>query len=75
MVIPSAIPKNIVIEWDKIANDLKDLFIFKFFMIKPFFKKIKFYELLLSLYSFIIDAINHSTIKNDTDHALPIEIT
>ena len=32
MVIPSAIPKNIVIEWDKIANDLKDLFILKIFI-------------------------------------------
>ena len=75
MVIPSAIPKNIVIEWDKIANDLKDLFILKFFMGKSFSKKIKFYELLLSLYSFIIDAINHSKIKNDTENSLSIGIT
>ena len=75
MVIPSAIPKNIVIEWDKIANDLKDLFILKFFMGKPFFKKIKFYELLLSLYSLIIDAINNSTMKNDTEYSLSIGIT
>ena len=75
MVIPSAIPKNIVIEWDKIANDLKDLFIFKFFMGRPFFKKIKFYEILLFLYSFIIDAINHSTMKNDTEYSLSIGIT
>ena len=75
MVIPSAIPKNIVIEWDKIANDLKDLFIFKFFMVKPFFKKIKFYELLPSLYSFIIVAINHNTMKNDTEYSLSIGIT
>ena len=75
MVIPSAIPKHIVIEWDKIANDLKDLFIFKFFMVKPFFKKIKFYELLPSLYSFIIDAINHNIMKNDTEYSLSIGIT
>ena len=75
MVIPNAIPKNIVIEWDKIANDLKDLFIFKFFMVQPFFKKIKFYELLLSLYSFIIDAINHNTMKNDTEYSPSIGIT
>ena len=75
MVIPSAIPKNIVIEWDKIANDLKDLFFFKFFMVKPFFKIIKFYELLPSLYSFIIDAINHNTMKNDTEYSLSIGIT
>ncbi len=75
MVIPSAIPKNIVIEWDKIANDLKDLFILKFFMGKPFSMKIKFYELLLSLYSFIIDAINHITTKNDTGNSLSIGIT
>ena len=75
MVMPSATPKNIVIEWDNIANDLKDLFIFKFFMVKPFFKKIKFYELLPSLYSFIIDAINHNTMINDTEYSLLIEIT
>ena len=74
MVIPSAIPKNIVIEWDKIANDLKDLSNFKFFMVKPFFKKIKFYER-PSLYSFIIDAINHNTMKNDTEYSLSIGIT
>lgn len=74
MVIPSAIPKNIVIEWDKIANDLKDLFIFIFFMVNPFFKKIKFYER-LSLYSFIIDAISHSKIKNETEYSLSIGIT
>ena len=42
MVIPSAIPKNIVIKWDKIANDLKDLFIFLFFMVKPFLRKLNF---------------------------------
>ena len=36
MVIPSAIPKNIVIKWDKIANDLKDLFILKIFINKTF---------------------------------------
>ena len=75
MVIPSAIPKNIVIEWDKIANDLKDLFILKFFMGKPSSKKIKFYELLLSLNSFIIDTINHITIKNDTEYSISIGIT
>ena len=75
MVMPNAIPKSIVIEWDKIANDLKDLFIFKFFMVKPFFKRIKFYELLLSLYSFIIVVINHNTMKNDTEYSLSIGIT
>ena len=75
IVIPRAIPKNIVIEWDKIDNDLKELFIFKFFIKKPFFKKIKFHELLLSLYSFIIDATNHSTITNDTEYSLLIGIT
>ena len=70
IVIPRAMPKNIVIEWDKIAKDLKELFIFKFFMGKPFFKKIKFYDIPLSLYSLIIDATNHSTIKNDTEYSL-----
>ena len=44
-------------------------------MVKPFFKKIKFYELLPSLYSFIIDAINHNTMKNDTEYSLSIGIT
>ena len=44
-------------------------------MAKPFFKKINFYELLLSLYSFIIDAINHNKIKNDTEYSLSIGIT
>ena len=74
MVIPSAIPKHIVIEWDKIANDLKELFTFKFFIGKTFFKKIKFYER-PSLYSLMIDAINHNTMKNDTEYSLSIEIT
>tara|TARA_B100001027_G_scaffold214570_1_gene186999 strand:+ start:271 stop:540 length:270 start_codon:yes stop_codon:yes gene_type:complete len=42
---------------------------------KPFFKKIKFYEIPLSLYSFIIDATNHSTIKNETEYSSLIGIT
>ena len=43
-------------------------------MVNPFFKKIKFYER-LSLYSFIIDAISHSKIKNETEYSLSIGIT
>ena len=42
---------------------------------KPFFKKIKFYEIPLSLCSFIIDETNHRTIKNDTEYFSLIGIT
>ena len=75
MVIPNAIPKNIVIEWDRIANDLKDLFTFKFVIEKPFFQKYKFYELLASFNSFIIDATNHNNTKNWTEYSSLIGIT
>ena len=75
MVIPSAIPKNIVIEWDKIANDLKDLFTFKFFIRKTFLLELKFYELPASLNSFMIDATSHSKMKKDTEYSLLIGIT